>query len=68
MLDEIIRELTSKNNNEQTISEDLLVWAKRIEVQRAQAAILSDITKSQKCDKVKMVQKPKTRQDIETTH
>ena len=46
MLDEIIRELTAKNNNEQVTSEDMLVWAKRIEVQRAQAAILNSITES----------------------
>ena len=48
-------------NNEQTTSKDVLVWARRIEVQRAQAAILSDITESQKFDKVKMIQKPKNR-------
>ena len=59
MLDEVIRELTAKNNNEQTTGKDVLAWARRIEVQRAQAAILSDITESQKFNKVKMVQKPK---------
>ena len=67
MLDEVIRELTAKNNNEQTTSKDVLVWAKRIKVQWAQVAILSDITKLQKFNKVKMVQKTKARQDIETT-
>ena len=67
MLDEVIRELTAKNNREQTTSKDMLVWARRIEAQWAQAAILSDITESQKFDKVKMVQKTKARQDIETT-
>ena len=46
MLDEVVRELTAKNNNEQTTSKNVLVWAKRIEAQQAQAAILSDITKS----------------------
>ena len=61
MLDKVIRELTAKNNNEQTTSKDVLVWAKRIKAQWAQAAILSDITKSQRFDKVKMFQKPKTR-------
>ena len=30
MLDEIFRELTSKTNSEQTTSEDVLVWAKRV--------------------------------------
>ena len=34
MLEEIIRELTSRNNSEQMTSEDVLVWAKRVEAQR----------------------------------
>ena len=59
MLDEVIRELTAKNSSEQTTSEDVLLWARRIEAQREQAAISSDITKAQKFDKVKTVQKPK---------
>ena len=68
MLDEVIRELTAKDKNEQTTSEDVLVWAKRIEVQWAQAAILNYITKSAKFNKVKKAQRPKTKQDVETTH
>ena len=59
MLDEVIRELTAKNNNEQTTSKDVLVWAKRTKAQWTQAAILSDITKLQKFNKVKMVKKQK---------
>ena len=65
MLDKVIRELTAKNSSEQTTSEDVLLWARRIEAQRAQAAILSDITKAQKFDKVKVVQKLQNRQEIE---
>ena len=57
ILDKVIRELTTKNVNEQMTSEDMLIWAKRVEVQRVQAAILSDITESQKCDKVKVAKK-----------
>ena len=69
MLDEVIRGLTAKDKNEQTTSEDVLVWAKRIEVQWAQAAILNDITESQKFNKVKMAQRPKTMWDVKkTTH
>ena len=45
MLDKVIRDLTAKDNNEQTTSEDVLVWAKRIEAHWEQAAILNDITK-----------------------
>ena len=46
MLDEVIRELTTKGSNDQTTSEDVLIWAKRVEAQRMQAVILSDITDS----------------------
>ena len=31
-------------------SEDMLIWAKRVEAQRMQAVILSDITESQRFD------------------
>ena len=54
MLGKIIKELTTKNNNEQTTSEGVLVWAKRVEAQRAQATILSDITETCQFDKVKI--------------
>ena len=60
MLDEVIRELTTKNINEQNTSEDVLIWAKRVEVQRAQVAILSDITESQMFEKVKVVRQQAT--------
>ena len=53
ILDEVIRELTSKSNSEETISEDVLVWAKRVEAQRAQASVLNDITETKTFDKVK---------------
>ena len=62
MLDEVIRELTTKNINQQMTSEDMLIWAKRVETQRAQAAILGDIAESQKFDKVKMAKKQATHQ------
>ena len=50
MLDEVIMELTTKGSNDQTTSEDMLIWAKRVEAQRMQAAILSDIIGSQRFD------------------
>ena len=68
MLDEAIRELTAKSNNEQTTSENVLAWTKRVEAQQAQAAILNDITESHKFDKIKMAQKLKSSRDRETTH
>ena len=68
MLDEVVRELTAKNSSKQMNSEDVLLWTRGIKAQRAQTAILSHITEAQKFDKVKLVQKPKNRQEIETTH
>ena len=55
MLDKVIRELTTKGSNDQTTSEDILIWAETVEAQRMQAAILSDITDSQRFDQVKVV-------------
>ena len=54
MLDKVIRELTTKSSSDQMTSEDVLLWAKRVEAQRMQAAILSDITESQRFDQVKV--------------
>ena len=43
MLDKIIKELTTYSNDKQATSEGVLAWVERVEVQWAQAAILSDI-------------------------
>ena len=59
MLVEVIRELTARNNDEQTTSKGVLVWAKRIEVQWVQAAILNDITESCQFDKINMASETK---------
>ena len=59
MLAEVIRELTAKNNDEQMTSKGVLIWARRIEAQRAQAAILNNITESHQFDKVKIAKKSK---------
>ena len=54
-----IRKLTAKYNDEQVTSEGMLVCIKRIEVQRAQATILNNITESHQFDKVKVTKKSK---------
>ena len=59
MLDQIIRELATKNNDEQVTSDGVLIWAKRIEAQRAQATILNNITESCQFDKVKVAKNPR---------
>ena len=59
MLDEIIKELTTKSNNEQATSKGVLVWAKIVEAQWAQTAILSDIMETHQFDKVKLNPNPR---------
>ena len=53
MLHELIGELTSRTGNVQTTSEDVQVWAKRVEAQRVQTFVLNDITETKAFDKVK---------------
>ena len=63
MLEEVIRELTARNNDELTNSKGLLAWVKRIEVQQVQAAILNDIIKLHQFNKINIASKTKGRQD-----
>ena len=44
MLEEIIKELTVTSNDDHIISVGILAWVKRVEVQRAQAAVLNTLT------------------------
>ena len=53
MLEEIIKELTTVKSNEQITSGNVLVWAKRVEAQMAQAVVMSAITESKEFDKIK---------------
>ena len=46
MLEEIIKELTATNNDDHITSGGVLAWAKRVEAQRAQAAVLYTLTES----------------------
>ena len=50
MLVDIIKELTVTNNADQITSKGMLAWAKRVEVQRAQAAVLNTIIESKQFD------------------
>ena len=62
MLNEIIRELTSKTNSEQMTSKDVLAWAKRVKVQRVQASILKNITETKTFGKIKNAPESKNTQ------
>ena len=59
MLEEIIKELTAANTDDQITSEGVLAWAKRVEAQRAQAAVLNTITELRQFDKVQIIKKAK---------
>ena len=60
MLDEIIKELTKRNSNDPSSSEDILRWAKCMEAQITQAIVLTKVTGHESFDKVKVVPKTKT--------
>ena len=57
MLKEIIKELTPAKDDDHITSGGMLAWAKRVEVQRAQAAVLNTITESRQFEKVKIAKK-----------
>ena len=44
MLEEIIKELTATNNDDHITSGGVLAWAKRVEVQKAEVAVLNTLT------------------------
>ena len=54
MLGEIIWELTKVKENGTTMREVILEWAKRVKVQRAQAAVMNSLTKTKEFDKIKV--------------
>ena len=53
MLGEIIRELTKIHEITEITSENVLCWAKRVEAQRAQYAIMNSLTEPKEFDKLK---------------
>ena len=54
MLEDIPKELMTVKSDKQTASDNVLAWVKRVEAQRAQATIMSTITKSKEFDKIKV--------------
>ena len=59
MLEKIIKELMATKNNDHITSGGMLAWDKRVEVQRAQAAVLNTLTESRQFDKIKISMKGK---------
>ena len=59
ILEEIIKELTAAKNDDHITSGGILAWAKRVEAQRPQAAVLSTLTESRQFDKAKISKKNK---------
>ena len=68
MLEEIIKELTATKNDDHIPSGAILAWAKRLEVQRAQAAVLNTLTESKQFDKIKISKKAQDdKQELQCT-
>ena len=59
ILEKIIKEITAAKDDDQITSEGVLAWAKRVEAQRTQAAVLNTITELRQFSKVKIMKKPK---------
>ena len=59
MLEEIIKELTTTKDDDHITSGVVLAWAKQVEAQRAQAAVLNTITELRQFNKVKIAKKLK---------
>ena len=55
MLGEIIQELTKVKENGIIMSENVLAWAIRVEVQRAQSAVINSLTEAKEFDKIKVL-------------
>ena len=54
MLGEIIKELTATRGNDHITSGSVLAWAKSLEAQKAQAAVMNSITEPKEFDKIKV--------------
>ena len=70
ILEEIIKECTATKNDDHITSGGVLTWAKRMEAQRAQAAVLNMVTESKQFDKIKIskkVKEDKTRTPVHWT-
>ena len=59
MLEEIIKELTVTSNDDHITSGGVLAWAKRVDTQRVQAAVLDTLTELRQFNKVKISKRPK---------
>ena len=59
MLEEIIKELMATKTDDHITSGDVLAWAKRVELEMAQAVVLNTLTKSKQFDKIKISKKAK---------
>ena len=55
MLAEIIRELTKTVERTAVINEQVLIWVKRVEAQRAQSTIITSLSKTKEFNKIKTI-------------
>ena len=67
MIAEIIRELTKAKESTPVTSEQVLVWAKRVKAQRTQSAIITNLSKTKKFDKIKKIKRGPQTQSKKTS-
>ena len=59
MIEEIIKELMATKNDDHNTSGGVLVWAKKVDVQRIQAAVSNTLTESKQFNEIKIAKKTK---------
>ena len=59
ILEEIMRELTATNSDDHITSGGVVAWEKRVEAQRAQAAVLNILTELRQFEKIKISKRAK---------
>ena len=59
MLEEIIKELTATSSDDHITSGGVLAWAKRVELQRAQTAVLNTLMELRQFNKIKISKREK---------
>ena len=68
MLAEIIRELTKAKERTAVTSEQVLIWAKRVEAHRAKSAIRTSLSETKEFDKIRIIKRGTEMQSEKTTN
>ena len=61
MLEEVVWELTMIHENKKITTENVSSWAKRVNVKRAQSAIMNSLTETKELNKLKLAKSQRER-------